>query len=77
MQKTTRADLDLAVQRYRITCEHAEGVKRGQESDRIDQQHLSRLRLSNARDKVELLALDYLLSLCEKAGISAGFKVAA
>jgi phage-related protein len=28
-QKTTRADLDLAVQRYRIACEHAEGVKRG------------------------------------------------
>ena len=28
-QKTTRADLDLAVQRYRVACEHAEGVKRG------------------------------------------------
>jgi len=28
-QKTTRADLDLAVQRYRIACEIAEGGKRG------------------------------------------------
>ena len=28
-QKTTRADLDLAVQRYRIACELAEGGKRG------------------------------------------------
>jgi len=28
-QKTTRADLDLAMQRYRIARELAEGVKRG------------------------------------------------
>jgi phage-related protein len=28
-QKTARGDLDLAVQRYRIACELAEGAKRG------------------------------------------------
>jgi predicted XRE-type DNA-binding protein len=88
-RKPARADQDLAIQRYRIAHELAEGVKRGQGRDGIEREKptqalaskrlgITQPRISEiTRGKVELLSLDYLVGLCVKAGIPVGLETAA
>jgi predicted XRE-type DNA-binding protein len=88
-QKAARADLDLAMQRYRIARKLTGGVKRGQESDRIEREELTQIQASKrlgitqprvseiTRGNVARLALGYLVGLGAKSGLSVGLKVAA